>query len=822
MLAIAILRNEQQFQCCCYSFQYHLRSLQIIKKNNCIFKLYGRKPATGQSSSSSKSSQSSYRSRENDSASTIGQERTNTNPPIPSMPSQLFQQLAMSQLELLASALPADPNDINDHYDGKNHNSNNKYASKVKSMALYLPQENKNTGQLEFLPAVLFPNPNNERVFIANGVNSGIAPTLPKHLTTLPGYANAKSLLPAYPMVSSDDDDKTSTTTNAGVGVVEEVLCGLRDGGTALSVPLFIGSQTVGVLLVSPAVTKKPSIKKTIPTSNASNTHSNNIKLTKKKSFWTADDRKTVARAAKSLSLALSLDYERTELRIQNDVMYESLADSLHQFKNPLQALRTFGKLLQQRIADTTSETINDSTKSSSSAKSVPQILELAEHLMIQSDRLVERLKPVDEIVELLGEQQKQRNIQQQQLLLLPQFSSPPLVDGNKSSKTVALVPWRAPLKVNSVVDDEYDDHHHDEEETTRSRTKQPSKNRRNHEVIMDNVQNVTAEVVVGNDEDRIEQKIEPKTNVGSTSTTSSISRRLARTKNKVRRTGRMKILDDTTGSKREVLQSVPSTFKKDTIRPQSTESTNGSIISNMEFQMSFVQDVLEPVLIGFRAIAKEKKIQFEVLDGDDDHDDDLPGIMICPQALQEVFTNVLDNAFKYVMIGKPQQSFDNNDQSADSTNNHDPVIPITNPHPHVRVRFVSNTNYHHYQSIGQQNQQHSNNAAAAVGVTIIIEDNGPGISQLEKMNNNSSQEQSILFQRGYRNEQYKQYVDGNGIGLHIAYTLMERMGGIIRFVDPKLTLTTESTTRNRKSNHQKVPYLDGTIVELVLFRQIA
>ena len=68
-------------------------------------------------------------------------------PPIPKMPSDLFQKMALSQLEVLANSLTI-PGTVSE--------------SKVESMALYLPQENINTGQLEFTPVVLFPDPTSE------------------------------------------------------------------------------------------------------------------------------------------------------------------------------------------------------------------------------------------------------------------------------------------------------------------------------------------------------------------------------------------------------------------------------------------------------------------------------------------------------------------------------------------------------------------------------------------------------------------------------------------------------------------------------------
>ena len=68
-------------------------------------------------------------------------------PPIPKMPSDLFQKMALSQLEVLANSL-SHPGTVSE--------------SKVESMALYLPQENVNTGQLEFTPVVLYPDPKSE------------------------------------------------------------------------------------------------------------------------------------------------------------------------------------------------------------------------------------------------------------------------------------------------------------------------------------------------------------------------------------------------------------------------------------------------------------------------------------------------------------------------------------------------------------------------------------------------------------------------------------------------------------------------------------
>ena len=63
-----------------------------------------------------------------------------------------------------------------------------------------------------------------------------------------------------------------------------------------------------------------------------------------------------VSRAAQSLSMALMMDSERSVLREQNTIFREGLSDSLHQVKNPIQALRTYGKILQRQVAEARQE----------------------------------------------------------------------------------------------------------------------------------------------------------------------------------------------------------------------------------------------------------------------------------------------------------------------------------------------------------------------------------------------------------------------------------------------------------------------------------
>jgi len=534
--------------------------------------------------------------------------------PIPSMPSPLFASLAQSQLELLAHSLTVSESP-----------PTKTVSSKIKSMALYLPQENVKTGQLEFLPAVLYPPPSSDRVFIAPEADSGEAPSLPKILTKLPGFAHATSLIPGYPMVSSSSSD-----ADAGVGEAEEVMCDPITKNTALSVPLFCGSQTVGVLLVWPSV------------------HAKREGTT----VWTEQDRKQVSRAAQSLSLALSMDTERSALQEQTERFRETLSNSLHQVKNPLQALRTYGKLLQQRIANIGYESEMGQTL---------QLLNLAQQLSVQSDRVVDLLLPMDTLVD-----------------------GPPLHLLNPSAEPepTALTRWQG------------------SNETTTGRI--PWAN---------------------NTEEYSKEYMHDNTKRGVFQEVSSVSG---------------------TPSRRQLVMARQ--------EESSQASWSASTSSSDEMEMSFIQDVLDPILSGFEVIASERDIYFQVIQ----EDDELPGVTVFPTALQEAVSNVIDNAFKYAVLPKPDCGF------------------TRNPSPRVCVRLLANQK------------------PLAPGVTIVVEDNGPGILE---------EELASVFERGFRSDSTSS-VEGSGIGLDISQSLLLRMGGLIEVAQDDMNVS-----------------LDGAAMKLVLFR---
>lgn len=313
------------------------------------------------------------------------------------MPSSTFLDLAKSQFELLS-------NSIQYRSYGYAQAQENERHPKIKSIALYLPQENPKTGQLEFMPSLVFPShPKSERIFIASDAKSGIATTIPPALSQLPGFSHAASLLPAYPFTGDDGGSGT-------VGTPEEVFCDINSGqrsSTALSLPLFSGPQTIGILLIwgtnAPDRMQGPMA-----------------------SMWTQDDKNQFSRVGETLALALCMDSERFKNQIHTEKIRVAMADNLHQVKNPVQALRTFSKLLQRNIA----------TKGSSGNV---ELSRLADDIITQSERVVDLLLPFDSILNSM-ENQKSANdedgLNSYQRLLAPMERTDLVFTNDKSMQT--------------------------------------------------------------------------------------------------------------------------------------------------------------------------------------------------------------------------------------------------------------------------------------------------------------------------------------------------------------------------------------------------
>jgi hypothetical protein len=345
-----------------------------------------------------------------------------TTSPFPTMPSELFTNLAQSQFELLSNSLLIP---YNQHNSTSTSSSSTtlKTTTKISSMALYLPKENINSGQLEFVPAVTYPNPISEqrRVFIANsdshysgGIHQPpVIPYVKMAVLGLPGFFKAEDLIPTYPFVTSspesddddddDDDDAddnhqskqhlqslqpemmfttTSPDSKIGVSVVEEIPSsssgGLISNGnnssdvepSPLSVTLFSGLETLGVLMIW-------------PNRNNNDRIADNNDGSVSQWNWTANDKLQVSRAAKSLALALSMDNERVSTQISSEQFQVAMANSLHQVKSPLQALRTFGKLLQRQLAEesTSSGAAGSSSGVGPTIRRQRQMMKLAENM---------------------------------------------------------------------------------------------------------------------------------------------------------------------------------------------------------------------------------------------------------------------------------------------------------------------------------------------------------------------------------------------------------------------------------------------------------
>ena len=530
--------------------------------------------------------------------------------PFPMMPSSTFLNLANSQFELLSNSIQLP------EANGENaQQHDNDKQSKIKSIALYLPQENPITGQLEFMPSLVFPSlPKSERIFICSDAQSGIAPTIPPALTQLPGFSHAATLLPAYPFTSAKGGSGT-------VGTPEEVFCDIRSGqgsSTALSLPLFSGPETIGILLVW-------------------GDDAHHRIQGPMASIWTQEDSNQISRVGETLALALCMDSERFKNRIHTEKIRVAMADNLHQVKNPVQALRTFSKLLQRNLA----------TEGSSGNV---ELSRLADDIFTQSERVVDLLLPFDSI--------------------LSSMDNDAIAIGSDKDNMNSYQSLLAPMERTDLV-------LHDTKQKT-------SMQNQRHLGSLSGAEEKMPLVLIRN------------------------------------------------------------------------RSHGGDVEKKVvKLEMSFLPDVLQPILSPSKAMATDLGIDMEVIgDGDDA---ELPGVNISPKRLQEAVINILDNALSYVTLGLNGLS------------------GVKNNKPKIRVTLDSNDD------------------GLPPGVTILVEDNGPGIP---------SGEREAIFERGYRGEITNALTTGMGIGLDISQHMIIGMGGSLELVqnDPE--------------------HLQGTVMRLILYRK--
>jgi signal transduction histidine kinase len=185
-----------------------------------------------------------------------------------------------------------------------------------------------------------------------------------------------------------------STDSPIGVSAVEEIPS--SSSPPSLSVTLFGGLDTLGVLVIWPSSCRDDDDDDDDGWA------------------WTSDDKLQVSRAARSLALALSMDSELATSRIANEKFRLSLADGLHQVKSPLQALRTFGKLLQRQLAEGDAGGEKERAAPASSMQSSSggggaggggrsprhqRAMKLAEDIMSQGERVIDLIEPMDALI---------------------------------------------------------------------------------------------------------------------------------------------------------------------------------------------------------------------------------------------------------------------------------------------------------------------------------------------------------------------------------------------------------------------------------------
>ena len=149
---------------------------------------------------------------------------------------------------------------------------------------------------------------------------------------------SARDLIPSYPFINSapDDADDAGGGEDAfaamapnsrpiSVSVVDEIPvvatrapADAAPAAAALSVTLFSGLDTLGVLMIWPL---------------QGGGGARDDDAAPRDWRWTPDDKRQVARAARSLALALSMDTDRASARRADERFRVAMADGLHQVR---------------------------------------------------------------------------------------------------------------------------------------------------------------------------------------------------------------------------------------------------------------------------------------------------------------------------------------------------------------------------------------------------------------------------------------------------------------------------------------------------------
>jgi signal transduction histidine kinase len=220
----------------------------------------------------------------------------------------------------------------------------------INSLRLYFPSDNETTGN------------NVMRFELMRGF-----PAYSTGFSTLPTSESDYEFVSQFQFVRIAVDDIAIERNRS---VVETEWGGLL-------APLVYGSSVIGMVLVD-------RLGKSL------NAQSSNEQVYVRQHMqnWSPSEARAVEKVAATLAFATALDRKilvsDVAFQVQVGQMRTVVKDSLQQIRNPLTALRTFGKLLLRRLEK--DKSVN------------PMNSELAADLLIQSDRLIDLLAPVNEI----------------------------------------------------------------------------------------------------------------------------------------------------------------------------------------------------------------------------------------------------------------------------------------------------------------------------------------------------------------------------------------------------------------------------------------
>jgi signal transduction histidine kinase len=221
---------------------------------------------------------------------------------------------------------------------------------------VYLAQElvDTSTGEAKLIPVVVYP----ETALLSHGEESTEVATRKQlqvsNVLALPKY-QGRLLKPGLDSVTPSQESRT--TDGSLPYAKEEYLL----SGNQIVVPLIYEGMMMGLLVTD-----------------------------RDDRVWNEKEQGEIQRIAKTLAIACILDQRRAWLQQQlhqqqlfQEEQRDLLDNLLHQFRNPLTALRTFGKLLLKRL------------------RSVDPNRDVANSIVRESDRLKELLQQFEQVVDL-------------------------------------------------------------------------------------------------------------------------------------------------------------------------------------------------------------------------------------------------------------------------------------------------------------------------------------------------------------------------------------------------------------------------------------